>query len=71
MHRILLALVLAHVLFVPSFAQEQPAAPGVTHSPAQTSASFTLRTGISQCCMVFIGSGGGIDGHVNRTGHGA
>ncbi len=70
MHRILFALVLALLLFAPpALAQEQPApaSPGVAHSPAQKAASFTLRTGIAQGRMVFIGSGGDIDGQVNPT----
>jgi nitrite reductase (NO-forming) len=70
MHRILFALVFALLLFAPpTFAQEAPTppAPGVAHSTAPRAASFTLRTGIAQGRMVFIGSGGDIDGQVNPT----
>jgi nitrite reductase (NO-forming) len=70
MHRILFTLVFALLLAAPpSLAQESPTppSPGVAHSPAQTAASFTLLTGISQGRMVFIGSRGDIDGQVNPT----
>ena len=50
-----------------ALAQNAPPVPGVAHSPAQTAASFTLRTGISQGRVVFIGSGGDIEGQVNPT----
>jgi nitrite reductase (NO-forming) len=70
MHRILFALAVALLLAAPPvLAQESPTptSPGVAHSPAQTAASFTLRTGISQGRVVFIGSGGDIEGQVNPT----
>ena len=68
MHRILFALVLALLLFTPPVhAQEPPTppAPGVAHSTAPRAASFALRTGIAQGGMVFIGSGGDIEGVIN------
>lgn len=70
MLRSLYLLMLALLFMAPPVqAQEAPAAPpsGVAHSPAQTAASFTLRTGISQGRMVFIGSGGDIEGQVSPT----
>jgi nitrite reductase (NO-forming) len=70
MHRILFAFVFALFLFAPPvLAQETPTppAPGVAHSTAPRAASFTLRTGIAQGRMVFIGSGGDIEGQVNPT----
>ncbi|MFN4140331.1 copper-containing nitrite reductase [Aestuariivirga sp.] len=62
-----LAMILATSVH-PAGAQEQPQpSPGVAHSTAARAASFTLRTGISEGRMVFIGSGGDIEGQVNPT----
>lgn len=67
MHRFLCLVVFALMLVAPpALAQEQPT-PGVAHSTAPRAASFTLRTGIAQGRMVFIGSGGDIEGQVNPT----
>jgi nitrite reductase (NO-forming) len=68
MFRILFALAVTLLLVAPpAIAQEAPSAPGVAHSTVPLAASFTLRTGIHEGRMVFIGSGGDIDGVVNPT----
>ena len=70
MHRFLCLVAFAFLLITPpALAQEQPAAPSgsVAHSTAPRAASFTLRTGIAQGRMVFIGSGGDIEGVINPT----
>ena len=67
MLRSLYLVIFALLMAAPVHAQEGPVAPSgtVAHSAAPREASFTLRTGISQGRMVFIGSGGDIDGQVN------
>lgn len=63
---LLCALLLFGLMAMPSPAQEQPASSsGGDYSNPHTALIFTLRTGVAEGRMVFIGQGGDIDGQVN------